>query len=164
MKSSAIQVLSLIVAVSVPAIADDATGTGSYRSDLWKMEFHQQEDEQSEDDVPDNDEHSAGEPSIDPGLSVAIDKLVANSVVGVNDSAAFISDAESTVSADVAESSFSGGISRTLSFRRSESTMTLSAMDPKDATPVSNGPSLLTLFVALVADVVITSAMFSGKR
>ena len=157
MKATVLFIPFLLMGLSLCA-ADDSVG---YRSDLWKMEYYQEEDNEAAE--PEASEQRDRTAVLDTGLELAVDKLVANTIT-IDDGTAMLVDVASPFSSSdsTSSTSTSGGGSKL--FARGRASSQSPANEGRDESPGSRGPSFLTLFVALVASVVITSGFVSGGK
>ena len=160
MKPTVLLILTLLVP-GVSIAADEADNAG-YRSDLWKMEYHQDEADDSTDQEASSSE--TAEALLGAGLDLAVDKLVANAIANNNGATAVVDTASPLNPSQTSSSESTPGGTLKIRSGNHQRAVNSSVENENESTPASKGPSILTLFVALVAGVVIVSAVFSGGK
>ena len=153
-------------------LADETSPISGFRSELWRMEYREKdEDEQSADEDADPEDASDKKVAPDPDKQLEKQDLVSAAVT--RDSVEIAAPGQPTVNDLNAETPFadwqieegvavSGGQKK----YHSASAWQLSQIGRRagGATPLSKGPSMVTFLVAIVACVVVTGALFSGRE
>jgi hypothetical protein len=154
-------------------LADDASAVGGFRSELWRMEYHEKDDKaQQNGDKDDEGEEDGSVSKLDVNLS--------RRVVGDMLSSSVAKDAlevsapgqvdmhdlgSETPFADWKVDEGASGLNSHRPFQRATGWQLSQAGTGDGGTePLSNGPSMVTFMVAIVACVVVTGALFSGRE
>lgn len=157
---------AVVLSLTSCASADDQNAVGGYCSELWKMEFHR--DKEGKPEPPQQPDELAAEgaaPVAVAPTNSALDQLVANSVASGN--ACTASSMVLGMSESASEGAGRSGTDNGRAYpdrRQGSVRQSISSQRDSEEEFDRKGPSALTIFVALAAGIVLTSAVFSKGR